>query len=416
MNNRTNNGVLRLLAFALLLGLLLSAAARAELVLMPVTTTVAPGGRIEVMLFLPNDSAESRAFDLPVRLTLRVQGTGATAIPETAASEIAVSGTMGPESEAPVIVVLEPVEVQAAQVHITPGGFHRALYAGNLPPTLAGDIVLWPVDFDGSAVVIHVPAPQAAIQPEPETALPPQDPDAARFATAFSPFEPNYIVAGSRGPTTARFQVSLKFRLFNPDTKTAFLERLYLGYSQTSIWNLSATSKPFYDSSYRPSFFYFDDKITQWPFRRSRLGLQAGYEHESNGKDGADSRSVDIAYVKPTFTFPMSGNYYVSFAPKVYQYVDREDNPDIAEYRGYGDYILKIGETDGWQFTSTTRVGTRSGVYSFQLDVSYPLRRPTLGNLGGYLHLQYFNGYGESLLDYNQRSSPQIRFGLMITR
>jgi phospholipase A1/A2 len=42
-------------------------------------------------------------------------------------------------------------------------------------------------------------------------------------------------------------------------------------------------------------------------------------------------------------------------------------------------------------------------------------RRPTFGNLGGYLHLQYFNGYGESLIDY-RHVRPQFRIGLMITR
>lgn len=379
---------------------------------MPVTSTVAQGGRIEVVLFLPNDSAEPRAFDLPARLTLTVKGAGADAdAPANAASEIEASEIAVSE-----IVVLEPVETQVQQIQIAPGGFHRALYAGTLPATLAGEITLRPVDFEGSVVLVHVLAPKAAESPPAEAPLPPLDPDAARFASAFSPYEPNYFSVGSRGPTNARFQVSLKFRLFNPDTKTPFLERLYIGYSQTSIWNLSETSKPFYDSSYRPSFFYLDDAVSQWPFQRSRLGMQTGYEHESNGKEGFDSRSVDIAYIKPIFTLPISGNYYVSFAPKIYAYLDRDDNPDIAEYRGYVDHIIKIGETDGWQFASTIRDGTRSGVYSYLLDVSYPLRRPTLGNLGGYLHVQYFNGYGESLLDYNQRFPPQFRIGLMITR
>jgi outer membrane phospholipase A len=62
------------------------------------------------------------------------------------------------------------------------------------------------------------------------------------------------------------------------------------------------------------------------------------------------------------------------------------------------------------------RKGTRSDAYCYLLDASYPLKKPTFGNLGGYLHLQYFSGYGESLLDYNVRLRPQFRVGLMITR
>lgn len=390
----------------LLIGLLATAAS-AEQVLVPVTTNVAAGGRIEVDLLLANDAAESRRFDLPARLTLRSED-------HTGAADL----------------VLDAVGQQSPQVQLAPGSFHRARYAGTLPDAVAGELVLRPVDFEAGAIVILVsaaeessaaPASTGAPGNGPQSGDPAQqaiatDPDSERFASAFSPYEPNYFSVGSRGPTNARFQVSMKFRLFNPDTKTPFLEKLYLSYSQTSIWNLSATSKPFYDSSYRPSLFFLDDAISQWPFAGSRLGFQAGLEHESNGKDEAESRSINIAFVKPTFTLPLTGNYFVSYAPKVYGYLDRDDNPDIAEYRGYADHILKVGETDGWQFASTIRKGTRSGVYSYLLDASYPLRRPTLGNLGGYLHVQYFNGYGESLLDYNRRFPPQFRIGLMITR
>jgi outer membrane phospholipase A len=80
------------------------------------------------------------------------------------------------------------------------------------------------------------------------------------------------------------------------------------------------------------------------------------------------------------------------------------------------DLLVKIGEPDGWQVASTFRKGKLSDPYSVQLDVSYPLKKPTFGNLGGYLHLQYFNGYGESLLDYDRHVRPQFRIGLMITR
>lgn len=34
--------------------------------------------------------------------------------------------------------------------------------------------------------------------------------------------------------------------------------------------------------------------------------------------------------------------------------------------------------------------------------------------MNGYLHLQYFNGYGETLLGYNRREDSQFRVGLSI--
>jgi outer membrane phospholipase A len=388
--------------------------ARAEFLLVPESHVVNPGTRFNVTLFLPNDSGEERIVDLPLRITLRARG---------------VEGA--PE------IFLSPVDPdQPAAARIAPGAFYRAKYAGTLPDGLTGNLVLELVEFEGPPLALAVTeAEPAAATPATDSAaeeqsakaakkqaiaaeaVGPTDRDAARFASAFSPNEPNYFSAGSSGETNAKFQVSLKFRLFNPDTQTPFLEKLYLAYSQTSIWQLGSSSKPFYDSSYRPSAFFLDDDVGQWPFRKwSRLGFQAGFEHESNGKEGSDSRSMNTAFVRPTFTFPLFREYFISFAPKLYTYIEKEDNPDIAEYRGYGDYLIKIGKVDGLQLATTLRKGTAKDPYSAQFDLSYPLKTPTFGNLGGYLHLQFFEGYGESLLDYNRHVRPQFRIGLMITR
>lgn len=390
--------------------------ARAEFLLAPEAHVVKSGGRIAVTLFLPNGSGEERVVDVPVRITLRARGV-------EGAPEIVLS-SVDPDLPAP--------------VRIAPGAFYRARYTGILPDGLTGNLVLEPVEFEGPPMALAVTdaeaAPAAAAtatapaaqekdaktarkQEVAAAAVGPTDRDAARFASAFSPNEPNYFSVGSRGETNAKFQVSVKFRLFNPDTRTPFLEKLYLAYSQTSIWALGSSSEPFYDSSYRPGVFFFDDDVSQWPFRQgSRLGLKAGFEHESNGKDGTDSRSMNTAFVQPTFTLPLWKDYFVSFAPKLYGYTEKEENPDIARYRGYGDFLFKIGRVDGLQLATTLRKGTAADPYSAQLDLSYPLKTATFGNLGGYLHFQYFAGYGESLLDYNRHVQPQFRIGLMINR
>ena len=79
------------------------------------------------------------------------------------------------------------------------------------------------------------------------------------------------------------------------------------------------------------------------------------------------------------------------------------------------DLELRYGKRDGWLFATTLRKG--KGRYeSVQLDASYPIRQPFFANAGGYLHLQYFNGYGETLLDYNVRRQPQFRIGFSIVR
>ena len=44
----------------------------------------------------------------------------------------------------------------------------------------------------------------------------------------------------------------------------------------------------------------------------------------------------------------------------------------------------------------------------------YLARDMKLGPVSGYFYAQYFNGYGESLRDYDKRHTAQLRFGLAI--
>ena len=65
----------------------------------------------------------------------------------------------------------------------------------------------------------------------------------------------------------------------------------------------SAASAPFLDTSYKPELLYSWQRViggqtTNW----LELDLQGGLKHESNGKDGANSRSLNIAYLRPTLT------------------------------------------------------------------------------------------------------------------
>ena len=402
--------------FCLLLALLVCTPAFAGFVLIPEGRTVSAGGMLSITLLVLNESStEELDVALPSRIVLRTRGV-----------------------EAAPDIVLSPEISQPARVRIAANGSSRLHYAGRLPEGLLGNLILEPVGLESPPIGISVtksddekaktPPAENAGQPESApteaskaeaaaSAAGPSDRDAARFVTAFSPYEPNYIAAGSNGPTNVKFQVSLKFRLFNPDTQTPFLEKLYIAYSQTSIWQVADSSAPFYDSSYRPSIFFLDEDISQWPFRdTSRLGFQTGFEHESNGKDGSASRSINTAYVRPILTFPFAQGRFISIAPKIYAYLEKEDNPDIAYYRGYTDLLIKAGSIDGVQLASTLRKGTGAEAYSVELDLSIPLKTAKLGNLGGYLHLQYFDGYGESLLDYNRKLPSQFRIGLMITR
>ncbi len=235
--------------------------------------------------------------------------------------------------------------------------------------------------------------------------------------TALSINEPMYFVVGrDGGDSKARFQFSFKYRMFDSDgvvvQHAPWMEKLHFGYTQTSLWNLSGDSKPFEDSSYRPSFF--------WEFQKNRGGtlpdfLRAGYEHESNGKGGEDSRSIDTLFIFPAWDISIGeGNLFVG--AKLYAYLDQgEENSDIEDYRGYGDLILRYGQEDGWLGAVLWRYGMENR-NTVQFDLSYPIRKPFLARAGGYFYLQAFHGYGESLLSYNQNQELAVRIGLAIVR
>ncbi|WP_176061516.1 phospholipase A, partial [Paraburkholderia sp. BCC1876] len=92
------------------------------------------------------------------------------------------------------------------------------------------------------------------------------------------------------------------------------------------------------------------------------------------------------------------------------------DNRDIADYRGYMDLVVKYGSPDGWQLSTTLRKGTHHWYGSVDTQLSYPLAKLFGNAWGGYVWIGYFNGYGEDLLDYNQRQHWIARVGVSIAR
>jgi outer membrane phospholipase A len=229
--------------------------------------------------------------------------------------------------------------------------------------------------------------------------------------------EPMYFVLGGNGDDfTARFQLSFKYRLLDPDSLPVEwfppLAGLHFGYTQTTLWDLGEDSAPFRDTSYRPSLF--------WQGTLSGQGwmptlLRTGFEHESNGKDEANSRSLNLLFAQPAWHMAFADGKSLIFAPRFHGYLDKDDNPDIQRYRGHVDWIFRYGHENGWLLTGQLRRGAADHG-SAQLDLTYPLRRPLFARTGGFLHFQLFKGYGESLLDYNVEQDLQARVGISIVR
>jgi outer membrane phospholipase A len=226
--------------------------------------------------------------------------------------------------------------------------------------------------------------------------------------------DPMYFVVGSRGGWNARFQLSFKYRLFDQSSgfgkDQPWLAGFYFGYTQNSLWDLESSSKPFRDTSYRPSLFW------RWERTDSKTwidGLRAGVEHESNGQQGELSRSINIVFVRPEWRWTLREGGSFEFTPKFYNYLDKSDNPDIQKYRGYVDWRFRYDAAGEWIVTPVVRT-PGGGKGSLLIDASKRIRDLKFGPIGGYLQFQYFNGYGEDILDYNQRHKSEFRIGFAI--
>ena len=318
------------------------------------------------------------------------------------------------------------------EVAIAPGEYARREYALTLPEGLEGSVILSATGIVANAVVLDVQKmPVVAAAPATTSEAPAAQPEPG--SEGFDPqrffkehifgHEPFYFIAGTKSPN-AKFQISFKYRLMGE--RGALVQRypalkgFYFAYTQTSLWDWNAPSAPFLDSSYKPEFLYAQEQVDgrRWG-EGFRLDVQAGVQHESNGKGGDDSRSLNSAYLQPTLVVGKQGNLQLSLAPRAWVYLGSlSDNPDIARYRGYFGLRAIAGWSDGLQLSAIGRAGDAWDRGSLQLDLTLPLMRLVrwLSEYPGlYLHLQYFWGYGETLLRYKERTSS-VRAGFSLYR
>ena len=398
---------------------LLPATASADINLLAPSRTLDPNAPLRLSLLLGGE-ADARTYALPE--VLRVNLT-----PDMGATRR--------------IELRRETEVRE-QINLPPGEFKRIDYVGQLPANMRGRIRVDAVDVDAPAMLVNLSVPRPATAPalsvasaaQPEDAAPaePNHTDENTPVTTLtvrtnndpnrhdegrlSFYEPMFGVIGTGSDANAQFQLSFKLHLYEPVDKTSreLLDNLYFGYTQTSFWDLTADSKPFLDNNYKPSFFY-QIPNTDWRVADNPVGIAAGYEHESNGKYEEDSRSIDTLFVRPAFTYGDPDDFHWGFSPKLYAYIEKSENSDIQEYRGYGDYRFSYGKDNDWQLAWELRKGTRGNNFSSDLQATYPVNRLFPG-VPGYFMAQYFTGYGEMLLDYNQREPFSVRFGYGISR
>jgi phospholipase A1 len=216
-----------------------------------------------------------------------------------------------------------------------------------------------------------------------------------------------YDAAGENEPdyVEVKFQISFKVLLWekmfwgNGD--------LFFAYTQLSFWQLydKEMSSPFRETNYEPEIFLKFDTDFNVLGLTNRL-ITIGFDHESNGRGGDLSRSWNRIFA----VFAADhGNFVIALKPwyRIPEDDDDDDNPNIEKYMGYGE-LLGAYRLKKHVFSLMLRNNLRrSNKGAVEVGWSYGLTT----NLR--LYAQYFNGYGESLVDYDH-SVNRIGIGVML--
>ncbi len=238
----------------------------------------------------------------------------------------------------------------------------------------------------------------------------------------------NYFSADQwpgNGGAQVKFQISMKFRILEPDLYVLKynLFPAYIGYTQKSLWNAGQSSMPFEESDYNPEFF-LDYPVSALSIGRFKLRniIICPLEHESDGLDGAGSRSWNRQYIMLKFGFESKEKLEISnslLADKALLYVKlwrasgySDGNSHLRSLGSAANFLdyMGIGEI-GVSLRNFLWGGT---LKNHQLDIRTPLfrykRKPSFEfelrqqfpRMNFALYLQYWYGYGETLLRFDQ--------------
>ena len=214
--------------------------------------------------------------------------------------------------------------------------------------------------------------------------------------------------------TEALFQLSLKVEL--ADELFTESGALYAGFTIRSWWQAynSDISSPFRETNYEPELFW----LTPVPwnvFGGDATVAGLGIVHQSNGRSQLFSRSWNRIYGSLIW----ERSRYV-FGLKVWWRIpeddkddpldsDGDDNPDIEDYMGNFEFVTAY-RSNHHEYSMMLRnnLDADDNKGAIQLDWTFPLHK----RLRGYA--QFFNGYGESLIDYDAHIE-RVGIGILLS-
>ncbi len=203
----------------------------------------------------------------------------------------------------------------------------------------------------------------------------------------------------------AKFQLSLKL----PVARGLINHHgdLYFGYTNRSFWQIlnKDDSSPFRETNHEPeAWLSFKTDFNILGLHNSVI--RTGFSHQSNGRSGSLSRSWNRVYADFILE---RGNAYFSFKPwwRVPESRKDDDNRDITDYMGNFE-LRGLYKHKNHNFDAMLRHGFGESKTSIQIGWSFPINKRVRG------YAQWFNGYGESLIDYDSRSNS-IWVGVLLS-
>jgi phospholipase A1 len=249
------------------------------------------------------------------------------------------------------------------------------------------------------------------------------DEDARRETFTLTSRKPNYILVTSMStPNQApyeftgsaerldseevKFQLALQTKL--ADDLFGRNADLWFGYTQVSFWQLfnPEISAPFRETNYEPEGYV--SFLTGYDLLGLKLrAVNLGFVHQSNGRAEPLSRSWNRVFADLQLT---RGDFAMSFKPWVRIKEDAADdnNPDIENY--LGRYELRLFYSWRGQVLSAMLRNVLDSEHRLNAELAWSF--PIVRRLRGLV--QWYNGYGENLIDYNF-NTHRIGVGVMLT-
>lgn len=209
-----------------------------------------------------------------------------------------------------------------------------------------------------------------------------------------------------------KFQISLKSQLNEADLVFPN-DSLSLGITLEAWWQLysSDLSSPFRETNYQPEIFYLVPLL--WGPFGGNTAVVLGFEHQSNGQVQGLSRSwnrlyASLLYEKGPFVASIRPWYRIPEDPKEAPgEPEGDDNPDILDFMGYGD-VGASWRNDRFEYAVRARGNPSTGKGAITIGMTFPFFAKFRG------FVQYFSGYGDSLIDYNHYQQ-RIGVGVALT-